>query len=118
MDFESEHWLTDPRPDVGGGDVWEGLFSLEFPISGHDAGGLYGTIRGLRCLGAGSRRAANGTIRLLPPADMDREVFAAFLEPHRDHLADLLGRLDDEPEPAPVLTMPRRRRAVLLSKEV
>lgn len=115
MDFEDDHWTTDPRPDVAGGDVWEGLFCLEYPISGHAAGGLYGTLRGLRCIGAGSRRLASGKVKLVPPPDMDREVWAEFLEPHKGHLADLLDRLD---APTPTPTMPRARRAVLLSREV
>ena len=114
MDFDDDHWLTDPRPDLPGSDVYEGLFRLEYPVSGNLQHGLYGVLRGLRCIGAGARRLASGAARLTPPSDMDREVWAAFLEPHRGRLADLMGRLEG---PA-VMTIPSRRRAVLLGKEV
>lgn len=115
MDFDDDHWLTDPRPDLTGRDVYEGLFLLEYPASGQEAHGLYGTLRGLRCLGAGARRTSDGRARLTPPPDMERDVWAEFLEPHRARLADLIGRLDPEPEP---VVIPFRRRAVKLGQEV
>lgn len=117
MDFDDDHWLIDPRPDLPGGDVYEGLFLLEHPVSGDEPHGLYGTLRGLRCMGAGARRMSDGRARLTPPPDMGRDVWAEFLEPHRARLADLIGRLDPAPEPAPVV-IPFRRKAVKLGQEV
>lgn len=115
MDFDDDHWITDPRPDLPGSDVYEGLFRLEYPVSGLEPHGLYGTLRGLRCIGAGARRLTSGRSRLTPPPEMGRDVWAEFLEPHRVQLEGLLGRLDDRPA---VMTIPSRRRAVLLGKEV
>ncbi len=113
MDFDDDHWISDPRPDLPGGDVYEGLFRLEHPISGNDPHGFYGTLRGLRCIGATARRLSGGKVRLARPDDMGRDVWAEFLEPHRQRLEDLMGRLEPEP-----VVIPFRRRAVRLGQEV
>ena len=52
------------------------------------------------------------------PAGTWGVTWAEFLEPHWVRLADLIGRLDRAPDPAPVVIPFRRKAAIKLGQEV
>lgn len=93
-----ERYTADPRPDLGDSARWRELLTAAYTHDGHDQGGLFGALHGLRCLGA-SLREGTGGLRLFPgelAADEYRALREVYLVPHRAALVNLLAQAGDE----------------------
>lgn len=97
--YPLSHWLTDPLAGLDAaahsrdGAAWEEAFRVKYPASGRDPDGLYGVMRGLRCLGVALRPNRAGGYRLAPPPDMDHEELEALAGRHLAGCLELAGRL-------------------------
>ena len=88
----------DPRPHLGAAHRdavwWSVLLALAAEVHGEDApGGVYGTLHGVRCLGAALARAPTGALRIVAgavPAPEWRAARSAWLAPHRAAVLELL----------------------------
>jgi hypothetical protein len=98
----------DPRPDLTDDAMhWRRLLELAWHRDGNDREGLYGVLRGIRCLGV-RLTPGKGTLRLQarveppgePPLWATREQYGAerarWLEPHRETLVVLLAHAFDK----------------------
>ncbi|MBI4506416.1 MAG: hypothetical protein HY691_12840 [Chloroflexi bacterium] len=90
------NYRADPRPDIAHDHQrWTHLLACAFALDGHDPGGVYGALHGLRCLGA--RLADDGHGLRLLPGELAHEEYRAlrqrWLVPHREALTLLLGEL-------------------------
>jgi hypothetical protein len=91
-----ERCAADPRPDlVADSPLWQRLLGLAYDRDGADPRGLFGSLHGLRCLGAGLV-AEEGRARLVP-GELSAEEYAAereeWLVPHAAALTALLRAL-------------------------
>lgn len=87
--------MHDPRPDLTEDSAaWHTLLGLAYP-SAVNPHGLYGLLRGLRCLGARLTRGQS-TYRLLP-GDIDPDEYTAYrdswIAAHRERLPILLREM-------------------------
>lgn len=87
--------LHDPRRDLAEDSAaWNALLELAYP-SAANPHGLYGLLRGLRCLGARLTRGQS-TYRLLP-GDINPDEYAAYrdswIAAHRERLPILLREM-------------------------
>jgi hypothetical protein len=88
----------DPRPDLDATQRdavwWSVLLALAAEAHGEgDPRGVYGALRGVRCLGAGLGRTPGGALRIVAgsvPAGEWRAVRGAWLVPHRPAVLELL----------------------------
>lgn len=89
-----EHWTADPLAGLDesaherDGRAWEALLAAAFALDGCEPDGLFGRLRGLRCLGARLRGE-----RLVPPIEMDFEEQDDVLRSHRGGLLGLLRKV-------------------------
>jgi len=98
---EGSGW--DPRPELtGDSELWARLLALAYDHDGELAGGLFGALHGLRCMGAGLV-VVNGRCKLvhgeMVKADYDADR-ARYLVEHKAALVELLARLDMAEEKA------------------
>jgi len=93
----SRHWAADPRSDLADDSAhWLALLRIAWVVDGRDPNGVFGVLRGLRCLGARLTRGGEGCEwRIIPPPGVsERGLVVEWLEPHAPLAVDLLTRLD------------------------
>ena len=93
----------DPRPDLAAdSELWARLLAMAYDHDGELAGGLFGALHGLRCMGAGL--VLIGGKAKLVHGEMTREEYnvdrETYLQQHRAALIGLLRRLDVAEEKA------------------
>ncbi|MBI4507217.1 MAG: hypothetical protein HY691_16930 [Chloroflexi bacterium] len=92
------NYRADPRPELPDHAAWTLLLARAYALDGHDPGGVYGALHGMRCLGA--RLADDGHGWRLLPGELASaeygEMRERWLLPQRDALTRLLGEVGGE----------------------
>lgn len=94
--MEREPWTANPRPDLAEDAIrWQHLLTLALDHDGSDPDGVFGSLHGLRCLGA--RLVAEGEKVRLTAGEMEAGEYdrlrAKWLLPRKATLTMLLQRV-------------------------
>ena len=70
---------ADPRPDLGGSELWLRLLAAAVDEDGDGPRSLVGWLRCMRCLGSELQAKADGRVTMRAPADVDADACLAEL---------------------------------------